>query len=495
MPPDNERRIRWLCVAGLAGVFGYFLVYIYVRLSHGEFGDFSTFYQAAQAMRDGRNPYVWPEPPPPALQAGVVGGMAARAGAFREGGGRRRLRLGGQPLVGSARPVGADAHPGTEPYEGDRAYVYPPLLAYLYMPLTAVSKLNAARIVLPINVLCALAAILIAARAFMRRFGVTPITATGVLAVALLASALGENELRGQLQSMETDALMLLLFTLALHWLDDRPLTAGAMLAAALNIKYLSIVLLPYLLLRRRWRAAAGMVIGAVAFALLPAIVVGWHNDIRYLKIALGGLLGWVGHQPAGGAATVAKVHAVADGVSVSLTSAMARYLRDHGRSQAGALVGAMLLAACGLAATWLLYAWRHRPLWRWPAAREQRNQPWAGLVGLEWLGLVAATLAFSPNTNTRHLILALLLEVAAAVMLLIPRPGVGRLWLLVGTIVMVVGFILPLHGLLGTPFTHYYFRYSIVSWCLLLMYFTLLYTGLAYLRGSSFGSAPPGHR
>src|SRR5947209_14565536 len=171
---------------------------------------------------------------------------------------------------------------------------------------------------------------------------------------------------------------MLLLFTLSLYWLDEHPLLAGAALAVALNIKYLSIVFLPYLLLRRRWRAAGGMVAGAVAFALLPAIVVGWHDDIHYLKIALGGLLGWIGHRPAG-AATVAKVHGLADGVSVSLTSAMARYLRDRGRSQSGALLGAMMLAACGLAGAWVLYAQRGYRLWRWPAARAQREQPWAG--------------------------------------------------------------------------------------------------------------------
>ena len=54
-----------------------------------------------------------------------------------------------------------------------------------------------------------LAALLLGARAQMRRFGV-PISVAGVAAIALLAGLLSENELRNQLQALETDVLMLL---------------------------------------------------------------------------------------------------------------------------------------------------------------------------------------------------------------------------------------------------------------------------------------------
>src|SRR5947209_5692898 len=56
--PDTDRLVRLGCIAGLAGLFGYFLVYIYVRLSHGHFRDFPTFYHAARPLLTGGDPYV-----------------------------------------------------------------------------------------------------------------------------------------------------------------------------------------------------------------------------------------------------------------------------------------------------------------------------------------------------------------------------------------------------------------------------------------------------
>ena len=48
-----DRHITFACAAGLVAVFGYYLVYIFIRIGHknteGEFhyGDFATFYHAA----------------------------------------------------------------------------------------------------------------------------------------------------------------------------------------------------------------------------------------------------------------------------------------------------------------------------------------------------------------------------------------------------------------------------------------------------------------
>src|SRR6266699_883367 len=81
----------------------------------------------------------------------------------------------------------------------NRSYIYPPLIAFLYAPLALLSEPQAATIVLCAN---------------------------------------------------------FLFIVLALRWLDKRPAWAGIALGLACNIKYLPIVTLPYLLIRRRWVAA-----------------------------------------------------------------------------------------------------------------------------------------------------------------------------------------------------------------------------------------------
>ena len=110
---------------------------------------------------------------------------------------------------------------GRDPYLlwGDQYYVYPPLIAFLMTPLARLSQLQAARVFLGVNLVCMVVAVVVAAREMTRRLARAP-RPEAVCAVALLAALLGENATRNQLQSLETDVLMLLAFTLALAWLD-----------------------------------------------------------------------------------------------------------------------------------------------------------------------------------------------------------------------------------------------------------------------------------
>jgi hypothetical protein len=428
--------IAAVSVIGLASVFGYLLVYVYFRLSHGHFGDFPTFYHAARAILSGNDPYV--------------------------------------------------------PVEDNLGYVYPPFYATVCVPLARFQKLTAAHVMLLINGGCALLALLATAKELLWRFGVEPLPWANVLAVACLAALTAENELRGQLQAMETDVLILLLFALALRWLDRRPLSAGTALALAFSIKYQPLIFLPYFLLRRRWRVAAAMVASTIAINLSPAILIGWARNARYLKTALGGLLVWVNRQPgAAGNAPVAHVHGLSDAVSISLTSSAARLLRSYGQPNSWALVVAGALSVIALALVACLYRRRAIPLLLWPRASAQADPPWRGLVALEWLGLLTVVLTLSPNTNTRHLVLAIPLEVAAVVMIAAARPSSSRWPPVLAIVLLVVGFAMPFHGMFGNHFTHQYFRLSIVSWCLLAAYFVLLSAGLSYLAASTYaGSA-----
>lgn len=415
----------WVPLIGLACIFGYLLVYHFHHErqdNEAHLGDFATFYQAAQFARDGRDIYT------------------------------------------AGKPA--------------QKYVYPPLVAFLYTPLTALSRLHATEVTLFIDAGVLLASLLLAARAMGERLN--PGGAGTVLLVAFLVSLLNENELRLQLTMLETDGLMLLMFTLALWWMDRRPALAGVALAFAFNIKYLPVVVVPWLILRRRWKTLGGMVLGSVFFALLPAALLGWHEDLRCLRVSFGGLLKWVGVAPATSGAV--NVHGIGDLLSLSITSALSRALSGRGFSDSAVMAVA---AAVGLVAL-ALVAWMYRAhglsLWRSPGRRERALPPFAALVALEWAGLITVALVFSPDTNARHLLLSVLVNTTGLVLLLRPRRPMSRLSVTIALALIFLSAIMPIHSLRPA-----FFRYGIPALGLLIGYLIILRAGLQqFAEGSA---------
>ena len=104
-------------------------------------------------------------------------------------------------------------------------YVYPPLIAVLYIPLTYLSLSNAALVMLFVTAFILLGSAFLGARRCSIGSALNPLT---LCAAALVISIQSENEMRGEMTMLETDALMLLMFTLAIHWLDRRPAASQA---------------------------------------------------------------------------------------------------------------------------------------------------------------------------------------------------------------------------------------------------------------------------
>jgi hypothetical protein len=510
----SRNRVAQISLAIIAIVFGYLLIYHFhhQRQGKGHLGDFPTFYEAAQFAREHRDIYK--------------AGNAAT----------------------------------------DQTYVYPPLIAFAYYPLTYLSMQSAARLMLFVTAGMLLGSLFLGGGAVLERlkmpregetparqkliasrltkraalpplppgegwgegalektfeqretrpqFPLTPTLSRGereqeggcaksiapsgrpgarlggspalpmradsatLCAVVAFATLLGENEMRGVMTMIETDALMLLLFALAFWWLDRRPILAGLALGFAFNIKYLSIVALPYLVLRRRWKALAGMLLGCVGFALLPALELGWREDLRCLRVSMGGLLRWVGIAPE--ASGSIKVHDIADGLSVSITSGLARVLHPHGMSNAQVMALAAGVGVLALLVVAALYRINRLPLWVWPARDEQGRQPFRALVALEWVGLMTVAIAFSPDTNARHLVLAAFVNLLGAALLLAPRRGVSRTPSAIGLALILLAFIAPFaKQLRHIGFNHYV--WSVPCWCLLIGYLLVLWTGLRY--------------
>jgi hypothetical protein len=81
---------------------------------------------------------------------------------------------------------------------------------------------------------------------------------------------------------------------------------------------------------------------------------------------------------------------------------------------------------------------------------------------------VITAALCFSPDTNNRHLVLAVLVNTLAAILLLTLAPGRQRAFVLAAVILIAIGFIMPIQ----TRAVHYVWcRYGIACWSLLVGY------------------------
>jgi hypothetical protein len=101
-------------------------------------------------------------------------------------------------------------------------------------------------------------------------------------------------------------------------------------------------------------------------------------------------------------------------------------------------------------------------------------------LIGVEWGVLLAVTLAFSPQTNSRHLSLLLPACVAASAILLPFRRRPYQVALVAGLLVMVLGINLPPGGPRFAEMLGGWQSAGGPAWCVLMMAMTLAYAGVA---------------
>jgi hypothetical protein len=368
---------------------------------------------------------------------------------------------------------------GGDPYtSGTNAYIYPPLLAFLLQPLAGMEFSAACRVFIFVNMAVSLCGLALAARECVRRLELrTTLHAEWMFALASMV--LMFDKVRTEVRMGQTNAIMLLMFVLGLRWLDTRPVLSGLALGFAFNIKYLSIALVPYLLIRRRWMAAAAFAGGAMLFAFLPALSTGWSRNLHHLGVAMGGMGRTVGRAPEG---EVANVPLLAHTVSVSVPSAFARLVgpeREHGLGLA--LAGASAAVVLGLA-LWMYRRWRV-PIIAWPDAAGQRSAPFLTLVLLEWIGIIAFLLGFSPQTNMRHTYMELLPAMPVVGMLLVPRAGVDRRWLAAAAIVITAGLNLPPGGKQFMDALNAWRGIGGPSWCVLIGHAMVLWAVLPSCR------------
>lgn len=381
--------------------------------------------------------------------------------------------------------AGEAINKGQNIYEaGEKGYIYPPLFALVMAPLAHLEPTTAERVWALANALLIAAILGIAFRDAVRRFGV-PADRITLLGSAFLALLLTLDQVRWELEMGQSDTLVLLGFTLGLYWLDRRPLLAGIALGFAANIKYQSLIAVPYLLVRRRFKAAGAALVSTVGWALLPTLVTGWDTNLRYLGTALG-RLGWVAGVSEAG--TDAHMHPATWINSISLTSFAARWAEQAGSGPAFIIAVVSVIAVAMFAACWTIYRRQGVPLIVGRSPAKDPSPPWNGVVALEWYGLIVAVLAFGPQSMVRHTFLLLAMHVLVAALLLAPRVGVRRWPLIAGVVIFQLGTKLPPGEDMFERSLEVWRYFGGSSWCMLVMYATLLWVGLEYARAAADG-------
>jgi hypothetical protein len=350
----------------------------------------------------------------------------------------------------------------------DGHYIYPPFLAFVFQPFVPFSERTAALIWTLISALITFAAALIASKEIAARWirpdaDLDPSLSWAIAAFGclLIADKIEATFLLGQ-----TDCLMLLGFACALRWMDRRPLLAGIAIGATASIKYLSLIFVPYFLVKKNFRAAFASLLAFSFFMALPVAEVGLSRGGEYAATELRGIGRMLGIIAAG---KQVKILRVTMNRSVSITSAIFRLTRSHGLPD---LLAELLLVSIFITvmATIVLICRYHRvSIFRQEKSNWQRANKAASL---EWVVLIFLATTFSPQTTGRHMVLLLLVYILAIGLFLVEKAKASRVLLIVAVALMVTGLSLP-----PLPI-HIWRAIGGASWCAVALILTIMWVG-----------------
>jgi len=428
---------------------------------------------------------------------------------------------------------------GTDLYSaGSLGYIYPPLLAWLLVPLSRLADHHAALLWIALNLSLLLFTALLASRDVLRRvIGSTlPTFSPTALLVASAGLILIADKTRADIVMGQCNLLIAALWLLVLIFMERRPALAGLILGFTANIKYITLIAVPYFLLRRNYKAAAFSLLFSALWALLPATTLGTETNSRYLAKAFGGLTRMVSHEseitdarerdpntiaPTTPGQSTARIAGLADIRSISIPSAISRFTSKP-LTDPLTLSLISLAAAAFVTSALLLYRTARIPLFTlpWNPPHPAHSSPL--LIATEFSGLLATVLCFGPQTNPRHLVLLLPMFILIAALLLLrgsvlggtrlqagvlgssffkseisnlkslssaSDPGAKRLvpsaLLFFSTLILFLALILPPGGEYFKDAVEKWRSVGGISWALALCYLALLHHTLSRLRNA----------
>jgi hypothetical protein len=380
---------------------------------------------------------------------------------------RMARRLAVEPYIDfQAFYLAADAaRTGADPYRaGTEMYIYLPMLAAWMAPLSKLTITQASWIWFGLTVAAMMTCLALVWATLRDRLLNTMGSATNSVNLASNPSsrwgegsilAIGitlliwQTQCRWQFEQGQTDWLMLTGICVALYALDRSPAIVGMALGFAINIKYLPLALVAYLAIRGRWKHVAWCGVGIVTWALLPALVYGWDQNLVFLKQGLAGLGKLVGIQIEGQAGAVFPL---TYDRSITIPSMWARVAETYGQSM---IFVAGMTAITGLivaAVAWIVYRQYGARLFAGRGGAWESREPVRRWVFLEYLCMMVVMVLFSPQAQMRHYFLLLPMVLTTSTLAI-----AGRTQMVRGLAVaaLVVGVIGSIGADLLTPFGH----------------------------------------
>ncbi|MDQ6654810.1 MAG: DUF2029 domain-containing protein, partial [Verrucomicrobiota bacterium] len=332
-----------------------------------------------------------------------------------------------------------------------------------------------------ITVFLMFAAFALTGKAVARRwhFNAEPIDPALPWKIAALSALLMADKLHQIFTLGQSDGLMLLGFALVLHWLDRKPVLAGIAAGAAANIKYLSLIFVPYFLFKRNFRAAFSACVSFAFFLALPMVSTGITRGLDYALVALGGI-GRILGRPAPNI----RIIEVTWDHSVSVTSTMLRATRALHSPDSVALVLILLIFGALLAGIVFLSRRARVPLFGVSQVNDETVAP--AIRTLEWAILVVLADIFSPQATPRHLVLIALVYSVALAIFFTARESRFRKIVAAALALMVFGLCFPSRG---TPLDFVMKHWRSIggpSWCAIVLVLVLTFAGSRVIAARS---------
>jgi hypothetical protein len=347
-------------------------------------------------------------------------------------------------------------------------YIYPPFLAFILQPLALMPEHIAAIIWIVLSGVFVFAATLIAASEAARcwpRTGAQNDPSIPWL-IAAIATILIADKIHASFILGQTDGLMLLGFACTLSWMQRKPLLAGAIVGATASIKYLSLIFVPYFLIKKNFRAAFASIVTFGFFMALPAVQIGFDRAGQYGAVAVRGMGRMMGIIEA---PKTAKILRVGMDRSVSITSSVFRLTRSYGVPDLFAVMLLLCVFIAVIAA--IVFMCRRNGVLIFRPARSDRLAANA-VTSLEGTVLIFLALAFSPQTTARHMVLLLLINTVAVAVFLAQDAKTSRVLLIIAAVLQVAVLSLSFRAIVAWR------AVGGASWCALGLVLAIVWSG-----------------
>jgi hypothetical protein len=351
---------------------------------------------------------------------------------------------------------------GLDPYDPTRLavvpgqqvfpYVYPPFLALVWMPFARLPLATAGAIWQALSLVALAGSLALAVRIARPS---SPAARAAALLTALLLP-LGVPTFVGVHHGAVSFVFVFLVLLCFERLRRGSDVAAGAALALACGIKVLPVVLLPYLALKRRWRALFAALAAGAVLLLLSVLAVGWQVHWRFVT-EIAPQIGYATHSKLG-------FDAVFFAENQSLNGFFSRSICGAGSGCAGIVVALCLATALPVL---------------WSAARRR------DVDGVELSRVAIVLLLVSPITWLHHLLLVNLAAIVLATRI-VDGAWRPRGWPLV---VLAVAVILAHDAGVVVPAVRDFVPWTNLRlFMLLLLYAALLHAGGARRRAAAAG-------